>query len=331
MKAFRRLFTLARRRVGEVVATIILTGLAVAALAIVASHPALRRDGLEFAAIAIVALGLLAVVATREDATAARAGGRLLRAVGYALRPRKQQARRVEARPRGSGLDPGTPVIGYLMMSGDERHARDHAEAAIVQTCALARWQLVEIVRDRETSGRSLERPGITYALSRIAWGEARALVVGDITRVCRSIVDLGALVEWFADADAVLIAVDLGVDTSTAEGQKVAEVIMRLAAAEHDRIADRTRERLANLKAEGRAIGRPAVGDWPELRRRILAMRKAKMSLQAIADTLNAEGIPTVRGGARWRPSSVQRTLGYRRPGDRRVKQDTAPSANGE
>ena len=38
-------------------------------------------------------------------------------------------------------------------------------------------------------------------------------------------------------------------------------------------------------------------------------------MTLQAIADRLNAEGIPTVRGGAKWRPSSVQAAVGYRRP----------------
>jgi hypothetical protein len=38
-------------------------------------------------------------------------------------------------------------------------------------------------------------------------------------------------------------------------------------------------------------------------------------MTLQAIADVLNAEGAPTARGGAKWRPSSVQSAAGYRRP----------------
>ena len=38
-------------------------------------------------------------------------------------------------------------------------------------------------------------------------------------------------------------------------------------------------------------------------------------MTLQAIADVLNEEGVPTLRGGAMWRPSSVQRATGYRRP----------------
>jgi hypothetical protein len=43
--------------------------------------------------------------------------------------------------------------------------------------------------------------------------------------------------------------------------------------------------------------------------------MREAGMTLQAIADVLNAEGVPTLRGGAQWRPSSVQSAAGYRRP----------------
>jgi hypothetical protein len=59
----------------------------------------------------------------------------------------------------------------------------------------------------------------------------------------------------------------------------------------------------------------RPAVSDLPLLQRRIATMRASGMTLQAIADTLNAEGVPTLRGGAKWRPSSVQAATGYKRP----------------
>jgi hypothetical protein len=43
--------------------------------------------------------------------------------------------------------------------------------------------------------------------------------------------------------------------------------------------------------------------------------MRAEGMTLQAIADRLNAEGVPTLGGGAMWRPSSVHYAAGYRRP----------------
>jgi hypothetical protein len=56
-------------------------------------------------------------------------------------------------------------------------------------------------------------------------------------------------------------------------------------------------------------------VGDVPALNQRIVELRQSGLTLQAIADRLNAEGVPTLRGGAKWRPSSVQAAAGYRRP----------------
>jgi hypothetical protein len=51
-------------------------------------------------------------------------------------------------------------------------------------------------------------------------------------------------------------------------------------------------------------------------------------MTLQAIADRLNAEGVPTVRGGAKWRPSSVQAAAGYKRR--RHPRLGSLPDQNG-
>lgn len=45
------------------------------------------------------------------------------------------------------------------------------------------------------------------------------------------------------------------------------------------------------------------------------MQLRSTGMTLQAIADHLNAHNVETVRGGTVWRPSSVQTALGYRRP----------------
>jgi hypothetical protein len=42
-------------------------------------------------------------------------------------------------------------------------------------------------------------------------------------------------------------------------------------------------------------------------------------MTLQQIADALNAEGVPTIRGGKLWRPSSVESAAGYKRRKPRR------------
>jgi DNA invertase Pin-like site-specific DNA recombinase len=220
--------------------------------------------------------------------------------------------------PAPSGPSSGRAVIGYVTVTADMGPGEAvRSSAAIEARCKRCNWTLVEIVGDRE-NGRALERPGLGYALERIAEGHACGLVVGDLQRLGRSIVDLGALMAWFRDAKATLIALDLDIDTSTAEGDHVATTLIALSDRAHERIADRTRNSLAEKRANGSSNGRPAVRDRPELMERIAAMRAGGLTLQAIADQLNAEDVPTLRGGAKWRPSSIQAALGYRRPGAR-------------
>jgi DNA invertase Pin-like site-specific DNA recombinase/peptidoglycan hydrolase-like protein with peptidoglycan-binding domain len=223
-----------------------------------------------------------------------------------------------EIRRSPSRLSAGEPVIGYVTVAPEgERTDTDGAVRDIEHACEESGWALAEVVTDRE-NGRGLERPGLSYALEQIAAGKARGLVVTDLRRLSRSIVDLGTLMEWFRDAQAALIALDLGIDTSTPGGHDVAATLITLGGWERERIARRTKSGLAEVRASGRPTGRPAVSDKPDLVERINAMRNANMTLQAIADQLNAEGVPTLRGGAMWRPSSVQAALGYRRPSSR-------------
>jgi DNA invertase Pin-like site-specific DNA recombinase len=217
-----------------------------------------------------------------------------------------------------SRLASGEPVIGYVTVSSEARRTdADGGVREIEEACEHAGWELAEVVTDRE-SGRGLERPGLAYALQQIAEGKARGLVVSDLRRLSRSTVDLGALMAWFRDAGAALVALDLRVDTSTPAGHEVAATLITLGDWERERIAKRTRSGLAEVRASGKPTGRPAVSDRPDLVERITAMRAGNMTLQAIADQLNAEGVPTLRGGVMWRPSSVQAALGYRRPGTR-------------
>src|SRR6185312_15377326 len=179
-----------------------------------------------------------------------------------------------------SDLPGGRAVIGYVTVSaGLNSGDAVRSSAAIQARCERSNWGLLEIVADRE-NGRILERPGLGYALRRIAEGYACGLVVTDLQRLSRSIVDLGALMAWFRDANATLVALDLGIDTSTAEGDRVAATLIALSARAHERIADRTRMRLAERRANGASNGRPAVRDRPELMKRIAVMRARGQTL---------------------------------------------------
>jgi hypothetical protein len=91
----------------------------------------------------------------------------------------------------------------------------------------------------------------------------------------------------------------------------------------ERGTIRERTVDALAVRRAEGRPISGPSVADRPELAGRIAARRADGWTYQAVADELNAEGVPTLRGGAEWRVSRVQAVTGDRRPPRKRRPPD--------
>ena len=165
-------------------------------------------------------------------------------------------------------------------------------------------------------SGRIADRPGLAYALDQIAAGRVAGLVLAHLGDLTRSVTELAQLLQWLNQAEAFMIALDYELDTSTAAGELAAGALIE--------IGDwRTRpDRRPHPARTDRDPRTPAptpshasVRDDPELSARISAMRARGMSLQAISDTLNAEGVPTLRGGTHWRPSSVQAATGYKRP----------------
>jgi DNA invertase Pin-like site-specific DNA recombinase len=218
-------------------------------------------------------------------------------------------------------------VLGYARVSTVEQSSNGYGlaaqEAVIQDECMRRGWMLLDMIRDEGQSARSLDRPGLRHALERVAAGEASGLLAARLDRLSRSVVDFGMLLEWFTDADATLVALDLGLDTSTPGGRLVANVFASVAEWERDVIGARTREGLATARAHGRRISRPAVADNPKLAQRIERMRRRGMTLQAIADRLNRESVPTVRGATKWRPSSVQSAAGYKRRKPRRQSVD--------
>jgi DNA invertase Pin-like site-specific DNA recombinase len=155
----------------------------------------------------------------------------------------------------------------------------------------------------------------LQWALAQIDAGEADTLVVTRLVDLSPSVATLSPLLRWFMDGGRALMAIDLKLDTSTPEGRLAAEAVAGVGSWERERISERTRRGLEAARSRGEGQGRHAVADVPELHERIARMREDGMTLQAIADALNAEGVPTLRGGAMWRPSSVQRAAGYRRP----------------
>jgi DNA invertase Pin-like site-specific DNA recombinase len=220
-------------------------------------------------------------------------------------------------------------AVGYASVSAadDLNNAELKVQVRLIQeACQRRGLTLVKIVRDVESHASSdLRRPGLTYALDRLAARDASCLVVSSLERLTRTAANLGALLGWLTECDARLVVIDLDLDTGTEEGQLGARALATVGGLERRKLEERTRKGLEAARHMRRS-GRPAVSDRPSLKQRIADMRAQGMTLQAIADTLNAEGVPTLRGGAEWRPSSVQAAAGYKRPRRKSVLQAPAP-----
>jgi DNA invertase Pin-like site-specific DNA recombinase len=221
--------------------------------------------------------------------------------------------------PAANGAAKRRPALGYTIVaaSGETERERLREEAKLIQAaCQEHGLVLGKLVRDLEThAGPDLRRPGLTYVLERLADKEYETLVVSKLDRLTRSAANLGVLLRMLDERGARLIVIDIGLDTGTADGRVAAEALVTVGDLDEKKIEERTRKGLAAARSGRRSSGRPAVADRPSLMRRIVDMRTRGMTLQAIADTLNEEGVPTVRGGAKWRPSSVQAAAGYKRP----------------
>jgi DNA invertase Pin-like site-specific DNA recombinase len=224
------------------------------------------------------------------------------------------------------------PALGYVSLPVGDRQEwpplRDQA-TAIERTCLELGLDLGHVVRDSEPVNGTAARPALQSALEQLIAGRAGALVVARLECLAGSAAALGAVVEWFDQNDARLIAADLALDTASPAGKIAARALMAAGQLERSKLGERTRRGLAAARRRGGGVGRPAVTDDPELRERIRAMRADGMTLQAIADHLNEEGVPTLRGGAQWRPSSVQAAAGYKRPGQRRLGRELPVTAS--
>lgn len=211
-----------------------------------------------------------------------------------------------------------TTVIGYAscVCTGQAGTAELKQQASMIAVeCTRRGLVLTEVVAERELGSRkALTRPALSYALDRIRSGEAQGLIVAELSRITHSAAELGTIIEWLTSLNVRLVAAAHGLDTECEDGRFAADMLIEVLRWERARLSEQTRNGLKAARMNGKAGGRRAVTDDPGLSERIAQMRAEGMTLQAIADRLNEEGVPTVRGGTKWRHSSVQAAAGYRR-----------------
>jgi hypothetical protein len=152
-------------------------------------------------------------------------------------------------------------------------------------------------------------RPLLAQVLDALDAGEADLLVVSKLDRVARNLSDLLRIVERAQAHGWAFVALDLGIDTSTAAGAFTLSVMGAAAELERRLIADRTRAALAAKKARGHRLGRPSQLA-PATLARIVERRAEGATLRTIAQELADAAIPTARGCGTWHAQQVAQAL---------------------
>lgn len=205
-------------------------------------------------------------------------------------------------------------VVGYIRVSTDEQAESglglEAQRSAIRSECQRRGWELQRLYEDRAASGRALTgRAGLAAALAFVESGHADGLLVAKLDRLSRSLLDFAQLMERARARGWALIALDLGVDTTTPSGEMLANVLAVFAQFERRLIGQRTRDALAIRQSQGVVLGRP-VSISDDTAQRIRAMRASGDTLRRIAATLNDAGVPTGQGGRTWHASTVRAVL---------------------
>lgn len=193
-----------------------------------------------------------------------------------------------------------TTMIGYLRVSTDEQaHSGLGLEAqrdSIQRYADSHGWDIVWY-EDAGVSAKSLDRPQLQAALQRLhpKKRDVDGIVVAKLDRLSRSVHDFSGLLALANTRKWSVVAIDLGVDTSTPTGRLVANVMMSVAEWEREIIGARTSAAMQAAKRRGQRFGvpsalPPATGD------RLLRLR-ATHTLAATAEALNAEGLTTATG----------------------------------
>lgn len=220
-----------------------------------------------------------------------------------------------------------TRTIAYVRVSTDKQAEHgvslDAQRAKLDAYAALYDLDLVAVEVDAASAG-DLDRPALTRALGELRAGRADALLVVKLDRLTRSVRDLGELVDRCTREGWALLSVGDAVDTRTAAGRLVLNVLASVAQWEREAIGERTAAAMKwkraageytggevrygyRLAADGRALERD------EAEQAVVAaaveLRAAGLSLRAVGEELAARGL-LPRSGRRWHAETVKAVL---------------------
>jgi DNA invertase Pin-like site-specific DNA recombinase len=220
-----------------------------------------------------------------------------------------------------------TRTVAYIRVSTEKQADRgvslETQRAKVEAYAALYDLEVVEVVVDAGVSAKTLDRPGLTNALGMLRSGKADALLVVKLDRLTRSVRDLGELVErYLAPGKSALLSVGEQIDTRSAAGRLVPNVLASVSQWEREAIGERTAAAMAHKAACGEYTGGEAPFGYAVAEGRLVTidheqaiigearrLRAMGRSLRAVAAELDRAGL-RARNGKTFAAAQVARMV---------------------
>lgn len=170
-------------------------------------------------------------------------------------------------------------LVGYARTSTAEQQAGLEAQVAELQAIGCAK------VFQEHVSSVDADRPQLRAALDWVRDGDT--FIVTRPDRLARSVADLLRIVEDLKARNVAVRIMSMGVDTSTATGTLILQVLGAVSEFERSVMLERQRHGIAKAKAEGRYKGRA-----PTARVRTPEVLKLKSEGKTVAQIAEAVGI---------------------------------------
>jgi DNA invertase Pin-like site-specific DNA recombinase len=218
-------------------------------------------------------------------------------------------------------------TVGYVRVSTDKQAERGVSlDAQAEKTRAMAvvhNAELVDIIVDGGESAKSLNRPGMARLLALVDAGEVDTVIIAKLDRLTRSVKDLCTLLERFTRRGVALVSVAESLDTGSAAGRLVLNIMTAVSQWEREAIGERTRDAMSHKRNNGERVGNIQFGyrlcadgkhvepDPAEqsVLHEIGRLRQTGHTMRGIAATLNHRALRT-RRGSEWRLEHVARIV---------------------
>src|ERR1700692_1218242 len=210
-------------------------------------------------------------------------------------------------------------TIGYVRVSTDKQADEGvslEAQAEKIRAMAVVHSaELIDIIVDGGESAKSLNRPGMARLLALVEAGEVQTVIIAKLDRLTRSVKDLCELLERFEKRRVALVSVAESLDTGSAAGRLVLNIMAAVSQWEREAIGERTRDALGHKRSQGERVGNIAfgsrlAGDGQHLEpdpaeqaalTEIRRLRSQGTTMRGIAAAMNHRAFRTRRGTA-WR-----------------------------